>query len=152
MNNISYQIEEDIAYQYSKKRPLYRPNTSYVKVGLKWFGILLLILLVSLTLSILGGYVINNNIEKPNCFVVLGISLVLCLFVLRWFLIDCVKLYQRYAPEEVRRRCSLMPTCSEYAIMCFRKYGALIGLYLTAVRLYKRCDGNFRIEYPSFKY
>ncbi|MDO4363209.1 MAG: membrane protein insertion efficiency factor YidD [Clostridia bacterium] len=61
----------------------------------------------------------------------------------------CIKLYQHYAPEEIRRRCLFKPTCSEYAILAIKKYGLIIGLVKTYNRLFKKCKGNiYRIDYP----
>lgn len=59
-----------------------------------------------------------------------------------------IRLYQRYAPEQVRRRCMMLPTCSDYAIMAIRRHGTLRGLAMTRRRLLHRCDGTFTIDYP----
>jgi putative component of membrane protein insertase Oxa1/YidC/SpoIIIJ protein YidD len=67
----------------------------------------------------------------------------------RKLLVTVVELYQHYAPEEVRRRCTLMPSCSEYAILALRKYGVIVGLYRIYVRLTKTCRGDmYRMDYP----
>jgi len=64
-------------------------------------------------------------------------------------LIGAIRLYQRYAPEEVRRRCLFMPTCSEYAILSLKKHGVLIGMRMTVDRLWHRCRGDiYRMDYP----
>ena len=63
--------------------------------------------------------------------------------------IGCVRLYQHYAPEGMRRRCLLKPTCSEYAILAVKKYGAIIGIYKTCVRLFVKCKGEiYHIDEP----
>ena len=63
--------------------------------------------------------------------------------------IGCVRLYQHYAPEGMRRRCLLKPTCSEYAILAVKKYGAIIGIYKTCVRLFVKCKGEiYYIDEP----
>ncbi|MDR2344127.1 MAG: membrane protein insertion efficiency factor YidD [Spirochaetaceae bacterium] len=60
----------------------------------------------------------------------------------RKIVIGIVELYQRYAPEYMRRRCLLMPTCSEYMILAVKKYGAVRGVYKGVCRLFFRCRGN----------
>jgi putative component of membrane protein insertase Oxa1/YidC/SpoIIIJ protein YidD len=72
----------------------------------------------------------------------------LCL-LLRRALIGAIRLYQRYAPEDVRRRCLFKPTCSEYGILAMEKYGVVIGLIKLYDRLVLRCRGNiYRIDDP----
>ncbi len=71
------------------------------------------------------------------------------IFFSKYALIGMIKLYQHYAPEEIRRRCLFMPTCSEYAILAIQKYGVIIGLCKSYYRLMFLCRGNiFQIHYP----
>lgn len=78
--------------------------------------------------------------------VVNGVGFVVCL---RSALIGLIRLYQRYAPEDVRRRCLFMPTCSEYAIIALQKHGVVIGLVMILDRLWYRCRGSiYRIDFP----
>jgi len=82
-------------------------------------------------------------------FIFLSINAIVIFLGAKFFLIGMVKLYQRYATEDVRRRCLFKPTCSEYAIMSLQKYGMIIGLYKTYIRVFKKCRGNiYRIDYP----
>lgn len=142
---------EDIAKAYCEERPLYRPDTSYGRVLFKWFFIFTLAsagVFGGLLLVSWAGRALFSDLRN-TVLVSLGGGVGIVLLLLRWLAIDCVELYQRYAPEEVRRRCMLMPTCSTFAILAFRKYGFLIGGCLTWYRLTKRCRGNInRIEYP----
>ncbi len=73
--------------------------------------------------------------------------LALFLLLLRFPCIFCVRMYQRYAKAEVRLRCFMTPSCSEYAILAFRKYGAIVGGIKTIGRL-KRCHPPGAIDYP----
>jgi putative component of membrane protein insertase Oxa1/YidC/SpoIIIJ protein YidD len=60
-----------------------------------------------------------------------------------------IRMYQHYAPEEIRRRCLFKPTCSEYAILAVQQHGVVIGLYKSIDRLMRRCKGNiYHIDYP----
>ena len=39
--------------------------------------------------------------------------------------------YQRYAKSTTRLKCCCSPSCSQYAIIALRKYGSVIGIYLS---------------------
>ena len=59
-----------------------------------------------------------------------------------------IRLYQRYAPEHVRQRCAMTPSCSEYAVSAIRRHGILKGSLMTYRRLRYRCDGTPITDYP----
>lgn len=158
------QFIQDIAYAYCEHRPLYRPEVTYLKIGLKWVGFTTIIFCVTKSVQfVLGLNYINEfllsiwsqsiqNILISNN-ILLAVILISWVIAMRWFLIDCVKIYQHYASDEIRGRCILMPRCSDFAILALRKYGLVLGLYLTYLRIFKRCRGNiYRIEYPSLKH
>jgi len=154
---------QDIAKAYCNERPLYRPNTSYIKVFFKWLFIECLIVAFAICIfrvSCITNFLallpkdisnyINDDMVKACTIFALTISLIINLIISRWFAIDCVQLYQRYAPERVRRRCVLMPSCSEFAILALKHYGFILGCVMTYYRLTKRCRGTiYRIEYPK---
>lgn len=50
-----------------------------------------------------------------------------------------IKLYQKIKPKSWNGSCIYKPSCSNYAIIAFNKYGVLRGLSLTYNRI-KRCD------------
>ena len=56
--------------------------------------------------------------------------------------------YQRYAPEDVRRRCMMMPSCSDYGLMSLNRHGPLKGSLATWKRLRSRCIGRYRVDFP----
>ncbi len=63
-------------------------------------------------------------------------------------IIFLIRLYQRYAPYEVRSRCLFIPNCSEYMILAIKKYGVIRGL-VKGIRRLKRCEEpNGGIDYP----
>lgn len=73
------------------------------------------------------------------------LQFVLCL---RYILIWSVKVYQAYAKAETRIRCCFTPSCSDYAILAIKKYGAVIGGIKTISRL-QRCHApNGGEDYP----
>ena len=47
---------------------------------------------------------------------------------MRAILIWLIRVYQRFAPAEVRRRCVFTPTCSQYAIQALERYGVIRGV------------------------
>jgi putative component of membrane protein insertase Oxa1/YidC/SpoIIIJ protein YidD len=70
------------------------------------------------------------------------------ILVLKPLIIGCVRLYQHYAPEYLRRQCLFKPTCSEYTILAIEKYGVCRGVR-KSIQRFKRCNGTrYRIDYP----
>ncbi len=137
-------FEQDTARTYCCERELLRPKTD-VKTAVK--GILILetsVIIVSLSL-----YLFLNRLSISFRTVYSITGAILPLFFLKKILVTAVELYQHYAPEDVRRRCVCMPTCSEYAILALRKYGVIKGLYKIYGRLTKKCKGSiYSIDYP----
>jgi putative component of membrane protein insertase Oxa1/YidC/SpoIIIJ protein YidD len=59
--------------------------------------------------------------------------------------IICV--YQRYAPEHIRLRCVFNPSCSEYMILCLKKYG-ILGVFKGIKRIFRCRYPNGGNDYP----
>ena len=154
--------EQDVAEAYVNERRIVRPDTN-IKTAL--ISVLLFFLASSVCtwlvqyflitigfISYFSSNVLNFYDENPVLSTVLlcaTIIIVELFFCFKFALIGTIKLYQHYAPEEIRRRCLFMPTCSEYAILAIRKYGGLIGLCKSYYRLVYLCRGNiYRIHYP----
>lgn len=154
--------EQAIAESYVLDRVLHRPDTD-VKKALRYVGLFILTssavaLLSYAVLSKLGffGYLPSFIVEfkknHGNLFIFLYF---LTIFILNGIVnlkkavIGSIKMYQHYAPENVRRRCLFKPTCSEYAILAVQKYGVIKGLYKAYIRLFKKCVGTiYGIDYP----
>ncbi|MBQ8782837.1 MAG: membrane protein insertion efficiency factor YidD [Clostridia bacterium] len=102
--------------------------------------------------ALISDSLIQFQSEHEKLFFVLyGIIFIILagLIVLKKAIIGAIRLYQHYAPEDIRRRCLFKPTCSEYAILAVKKYGVVIGLFKAYKRLFKRCRGNiYMIDYP----
>lgn len=91
----------------------------------------------------------TNHSELFIFLYFLMIFIITALFVMKKAVIGAIRLYQHYAPEQIRRRCLFKPTCSEYAILAVQKYGVIIGLYKAYIRLFKKCMGTiYGIDYP----
>jgi|GEM_PF-810773 len=153
--------EQDVAEIYVNCRILARPTTN-IKTALIFF-LLFVFATVFFTwviyfFSLNGIYkFIPYNVKIFHeeqgflsifllCLIIIFMELIFCI---KHLLISMIMLYQHYAPEEIRRRCLFMPTCSEYAIMAIKKYGVIRGLYKSYFRLFYRCRGNiYQIDYP----
>lgn len=60
-----------------------------------------------------------------------------------------IQVYQRYAPESLRRQCSCKPTCSEYALLALQKYAWPKALILIFRRVTRTCqEPGYKIDYP----
>lgn len=156
------QEEQDVVAWYVLYRPLVRPNTSYKRAA----GYTALFLLVNIgatillyhlfhwsgIFSILPPAVAAYVTEHPVAFAViltLFQFLIGSVLVLKRAMIGAVRLYQRYAPEDTRRKCLFKPTCSEYAILAIEKYGPIKGGIKAYNRLFKKCKGRiYRIDEP----
>ena len=156
------QEEQDAVVWYVLKRPLVRPNTSYKKAALclSLFlsaNVVMIILLYCLfrrlgIFSFLPDTVYRFYTVHHTAFIVLLVLLqftVSGLVALKPAIIGAIRLYQHYAPEDIRRRCLFKPTCSEYAILAIQKYGVIRGMAKAYVRLFKKCKGRiYRIDEP----
>lgn len=93
-------------------------------------------------ISILPAGIISWPLLTELCIMAIALT------TARSNLLLAIRLYQRYAPENVRQRCAMTPTCSEYAVMAIRRHGMLRGCWMTYRRLRYRCDGTPTIDYP----
>lgn len=128
------------------KREIIRPKINY------YLAIIFFIshFLIGFLISFLIGLIFLENAIVAISFSFKWFWLfAIGLFLLssRFTLIFIVRLYQRYADEEVRQRCYMIPSCSEYAILAFKKYGSIIGIVKTVKRL-KRCTEPGYEDYP----
>ena len=154
--------EQDAVVWYVLKRPLVRPNTSYKKAAL-YISLFLsanvgmTILLYSLLRwlgisSFLPETIHSFHTAHHTAFIVLLVLFQFLLggiIALKPAIIGAVRLYQRYAPEDIRRRCLFKPTCSEFTILAIQKYGVVKGLYKAYIRLFKKCKGRiYSIDEP----
>ncbi|MBP5435657.1 membrane protein insertion efficiency factor YidD [bacterium] len=146
MSDFPSKEERELVRKYVLERPLYRPNITYLKAfGIVSCAICCIVIGAVAGFSILSSF--GFYLKKWNYFTVFFlVSFAVCA---RWFAILAVKLYQHYASEEIRRRCLLKPTCSEYAIIVLKKYGFLIGTIKISYRLICKCRGNvYYIDEP----
>jgi putative component of membrane protein insertase Oxa1/YidC/SpoIIIJ protein YidD len=121
--------------KYIKERELIRPKTTLLPVILLFFGYILS--------SIATAFIIIKICNMQNYqWVMHLISFVAFFFVFaKWILIKSVECYQHYASEELRRCCTCIPSCSEYAIAVLKKYNLFKALSKIRIRLFKKCGG-----------
>lgn len=125
---------------------LYRPHISFAKAGLYVFLHIAVAVITALIWSAISNQTETGSITDFHLkmLIVFAASNVITLrFTCIWF----VRVYQRYAKSETRLRCCITPSCSEYAILAFKKYGAVVGGIKTFQRLL-RCHPPGGIDYP----
>lgn len=134
--------DDKYLHWYCTERPLVRPRLTLTKF------LLSTALLLGTGLGL--GYGTWELLDHPcslitALWVAAGVTL---LASLRMLIINLVKLYQHYAPEWMRRRCMMLPSCSEYCIMAVRKYGVVRGCWKTTYRLTHKCLGHYEVDWP----
>lgn len=59
-----------------------------------------------------------------------------------------IRIYQKYAPYQIRSTCLYVPNCSEYMILAIQKYGLIKGIKM-GIKRYKRCEPpHGGVDYP----
>lgn len=79
--------------------------------------------------------------------VLVGYSLIYFSVIAKKTVIWLVHLYQNKAPDEVRLRCAMEPSCSVYMILAVEKYGVIRGVFKGIGRLF-RCGNERGVDYP----
>ena len=59
---------------------------------------------------------------------------------MKWVGIAAIRVYQRHLRQWHNRMCIYRPTCSEYTILCIRKFGLIRGVAYGRARI-RRCNG-----------
>lgn len=131
---------------------LYRPKISFVKAAIVVIGTVCVTVGISLLVTLLirktelFGFEDKSQLQSFLSIYWI-IQLLVFVLTLRYIMIWFIRVYQRYAKSETRLRCCYTPSCSEYAILALKKYGALIG-GIKAVKRLLRCGSPGGIDYP----
>lgn len=130
-------------FYYQNNREMYRPKTNYLEL-LGW---------VMLYILVIAMCVILNTVIKIPVFYEVAASIAMYSlvseFLLKFIGVKTVECYQHYAKEETRRNCLCVPSCSEYAILCLRKYELIYALLKIRKRLFVTCRGyKYIIDNP----
>jgi len=144
---IQNQCEQDIARDYCLNHKLIRTKAN-ILTFLLW-------ILVIEVISIVVAYIlyrlfhwfgITFSISFSTLYLL--ISAIMLLIFLKKISILLIEMYQYYASDETRRKCTMMPSCSEYALLALKKHNVFKGLYKTHIRLTTKCNGSYIIDYP----
>lgn len=129
-------VKEEIIKRMLKKRDdeFERPRISAVRAILNT----LIPLIVAGALFCALFFTLDSHRLAISLGVSLGALGLYIILRMRSILIWFIKVYQRFAPADVRRRCVFTPTCSQYAIQALERYGALRGIPKIFSRL-RRC-------------
>ncbi len=137
--------ECELVWHYCNKRPLYRPATNVWNMIAFISIIICLTFAINFILSLIIKHISGENLFPADCFYT---AIILLVLFYQKFSIMCIEIYQHYAPEHIRRKCVCMPTCSEYAILCLKKYNAIKAFYKIFNRMKNGCKGQYHIDNP----
>ena len=129
-----------------ENKPISRPDISFSKV---FFSFLLWLVSYLATIFVIGF--IGNRFGVPFS-ILMGASVIL-LFALiclkaKTLVVNFVLLYQKYAPEKLRRSCLFTPSCSEYMLLAIEKYGFIRGFLKGCGRLGRCHHPNGGEDFP----
>jgi len=137
--------EQEALINYCINRELERPKTS-IFTAMKYLIVLELATL--LFAYILAKLFVFVGFRYSFILLHFFVSVILIVMFVKGFSILFIELYQHYASEEKRRKCTLKPSCSEYAILALNKYRILKALKMIYIRLFRKCNGIYNIDYP----
>lgn len=115
------------------KRHLVRPYINWGKAAAFVLAPMILSALAAYVFVLLGGSVSLS--VAATCIICFAFYA----FNAKRIVIFCVKVYQRYASDDIRNRCRFEPSCSEYMISAIEKYGLFKGVRKGIKRL-RRCN------------
>ena len=113
--------------------------------------VVVLILIANSVLTVLiPQWIPKNDILNPGPGDVLALLFIVELFFgLKYVIIWFIHLYQKNAPAHIRNSCVFYPSCSHYAEICVRRYGAVFGTVMTIDRLLRCKSPNGGFDYPG---
>lgn len=123
-------------FYYQNRRNIARPKTNIFHVVI-WSLVYLFIIAICIVLSVVRVWPLSYEIP-----VSIVVYLLISEFLLRHIGVKVVECYQHYAKEATRRKCLCIPSCSEYAIMCLKKYELIYALLKIRKRLFVTCKGS----------
>lgn len=124
------------------EEPLVRPKINALKIIVYLLYYLIVAYCFSYTLTDLFN-LYNNEI------LVYALSyLFIFYFFAKKAFICLIKIYQRTAPEFLRRSCLCIPTCSDYAIAVLNKYNLFVAIFKIIKRITVTCRNSYKIDEP----
>lgn len=141
---LQYYNEQKRLEKYQQERSLPKPKTTKIAVALH--ATLMLIFVFGFL-----GVLLAFSIWETWVNVLIWMLFLICLLesygrLLATRIVEC---YQHYALEATRRKCKCVPSCSEYAILCLKKYELIYALLKIRKRLFVTCKGfDYIIDDP----
>ncbi len=130
-----------------------RPDINVKRVIFKALTLLAILFgisfLVSVILPVFDWYKGIDISSIGKFFLIFLIFFGISMIVLsKRIVVFLIRVYQRYAPYEVRCMCLFIPCCSEYMILAIKKYGLIKGV-VKGIGRYRRChEPNGGVDYP----
>lgn len=137
---------EALGHDEEPGRELHRPSISLPKLLLGFF-LWLAVAALAVTAVVLVG---TAAACSGTVITVLAAAVALVFFCIKAkaLIRSTVLIYQRYAPERLRRACLFTPSCSEYMLLAIDKYGTLVGFFKGCVRLCRCHHPNGGVDFP----
>lgn len=134
-------VDIDAIKHYCSNHELLRPTINYCKA--------LAFIVSAITLCIIVSGVLCH-LTKINFWGIFEVCInVILICFARSVAVFIIHVYQRYAPEEMRRKCKCIPSCSEYALIALDKYIWPIAFYKIWYRVTRTCSkSGYHIDYP----
>lgn len=131
---------EQTVRDYVQHHPLSRPHVPWLRI----------VAAVAVAEGLLLSVAVASGLKIGKVMLFADVyHLAILLIWGRQLLCMAVIIYQRYAPEHVRRGCTCMPTCSEYALLTLEKYPWPKALLLIIKRVFVTCDlPGYKTDYP----
>ena len=120
-----------------RKRVLYRPKIHIFRAIIKMF----LPMLVICVAFVITAHKLPRLFPISFIWMCLIAEVIYVLLRLKSIVIWLVRVYQHYAPDDIRQMCLYTPSCSEYMILAVEKYGVFRGVVKGIDRL-SRCGEN----------
>lgn len=123
-----------------------RPDVSAVKILVSFILWLVALVLVCVIIAAAG---FHFAIPLWTIWAAIGLVCALVfIFKAKSLVLNAVLLYQKLAPEQLRRSCLFTPTCSEYMRLSVEKYGVVKGCSKGIRRLCRCHHPNGGVDYP----
>ena len=132
--------DADSIRYYCRHHELNRPH-------INWFPIVSVVVVFELLIYVCLGWLPLS--ASSSLLLAESVHIIVFLIYGRSILRLIVQIYQRYAPESLRRQCTCQPTCSEYALLVLQKYSWPKALKLIIKRVTQTCqEPGYKIDYP----
>ena len=136
--------EEILKFNAQFSHPKFSFISIFLNISIPIFLTFMIVIFLNVFFS--QYFILLKKIE----FQIIITSIILLSYILirlKHIVIFVVKLYQRFAPMHVRQRCVFTPTCSDYMILSIKKFGLIRGV-IKGIKRLKRCEGDYREDYP----